>query len=83
MAKTKTTLADLNEMLFQQLERLTNDDLEGEDLEAEIKRSKAVSDLGGKIIANGALILNAVKHADEYGKDKPVSLIGIGDGGNG
>ena len=67
--KTKTTLADLNELLFEQLERLTNEDLDSEALEAEIARSKAVSDLGGKIIANGTLMLNAVKHADEYGRD--------------
>lgn len=78
----KTTLADLNDLLFEQLERLTNEDLEGEKLEREIKRSKAVSDIGSKIIANGTLMFHAKKHMDEYGKGDGVAVpvLGIGRG---
>lgn len=36
---TKTTLNDLNEYLFQEMDRLTNEDLSVEDLDKEIKRS--------------------------------------------
>lgn len=82
MTKTKTTLTDLNELLFEQLERLTNGDLEGDALKREIRRSKAVSDLGGKIIENGNLMLNARKHIDEYGLsgNAAIPVLGIGRG---
>ena len=78
----KTTLADLNELLFEELERLTNDSLTEEELEQEIKRSKAITDVSSKIIANGTLMFNAKKHMDEYGKGDGVAVpvLGIGRG---
>ena len=82
MAKTKTTVADLSEYLFEALDRLTNDTLTVDQLEAEIKRSKAVADLGGKIIEAGTLMLNAKKHMDEYGlnANMDMTVLGIGSG---
>ena len=82
MAKTKTTVADLNEYLFEALDRLTDDSLTVDELETEIKRSKAVADLGGKIIEAGTLMLNAKKHMDEYGLNAKMdmSVLGIGSG---
>lgn len=78
----KTTLADLNDMLFEQLERLTNDSLTEAELEQEIKRSKAVGDISSKIIANGTLMFNAKKHMDEYGQSGNIDMkvLGIGRG---
>ena len=78
----KTTLVDLNDMLFEQLERLTNDSLTEAELEQEIKRSKAVGDISSKIIANGTLMLNAKKHMDEYGQSGNIDMkvLGIGRG---
>lgn len=74
----KNKLCDLNNHLFEQLERLNDEDLVGEDLEKEIQRSKAVTNVAQTIIANGALILNAKKHADEYNnaKELPALLTG-------
>ena len=46
----KNSLQDLNNHLFAQLERLNDEDLDGEALEKEIARSKAVGDMAGKII---------------------------------
>lgn len=82
MAKTKTTVADLSEYLFEALDRLTDDTLTVDQLEAEIKRSKAVADLGGKIIEAGTLMLNAKKHMDEYGlnANMDMTVLGIGSG---
>lgn len=64
----KTSLNDLNEYLFEQLDRITNEDLEGEALEAEIKRADAVTDIARTIIDNGTLTLKVMEHMEEYGR---------------
>lgn len=76
--KTKTTLTDLNEYLFEALDRLTNEDLTDEELETEIKRSNAVQGVARTIIENGNLALQAKKHLDEYGNGNiELPLLGI------
>lgn len=61
----KNTLGDLNNHLFAQLERLGEEDLKGEELQEEINRSKSISDVATKIIANGNLVLQAEKFKAE------------------
>ncbi|OTO02218.1 hypothetical protein [Enterococcus sp. 5B3_DIV0040] len=63
----RNTLADLNNHLFEQLERLNDEELQGEELEREIKRSQSISAISDKIIDNANLQLKAVKVAQEYG----------------
>ncbi len=58
---TKTTLNDLNEYLFQELDRLTNEDLSAEELDKEIKRSDALQKIAKTVIDNGTLALKAKK----------------------
>lgn len=81
MGKTKITLNDLNEYLFQELDRLTNEDLSEEDLDKEIKRSEALQKVAKTVIENGALALQAKKYVDEYGKGDGVGvpMLGIPD----
>ncbi|PSA91506.1 hypothetical protein C6370_18420 [Bacillus atrophaeus] len=55
----RNTLGDLNNHLFAQLERLSDEDLKGEELSQEIHRAKAVSDVATQIISNGSLVLRA------------------------
>lgn len=55
----KNTMEDLNNHLFEQLERLNDEDLAGEKLEEEINRSKAVTSVATTIIQNGSLVLEA------------------------
>lgn len=57
----KDSLADLNNHLFLQMERINDENLKGEDLKAEIERSKAVSFVAGRIIENASLVLDAHK----------------------
>ena len=64
--KIRNTLGDLNNFLFAQLERLDNEELEGDELLKEIARSKAVSDVAGKVIENANIVLQAQKHMDEF-----------------
>ena len=76
----KNTLSDLNNYLFESIERLNDDNLSEEGLEREIKRSKAVREVASTIIANGTLALQAKKHFDEYGiaHDDNIPLLGTG-----
>lgn len=76
--KTRTTLNDLNEYLFQELDRLTNEDLSAEELDKEIKRSDSLQKVAKTIIDNGTLALHAKKYLDEYGQGDNVELPLIG-----
>lgn len=81
MSKTKTTLADLNEYLFAQLDALSNDELSAEELEKEIERSKAMTGIAKTVIDGANVALQAQKHMDEYGGKRNVSipLLGMSD----
>lgn len=77
----KNTLTDLNNYLFESIERLQDDNLSSDELEKEIKRSEAVQKIAKAIIDNGSLALQAQKHFDEYGTKQTVAmpLLGIAD----
>ena len=70
----KNTLTDLNNYLFEQIERLNDDELDEAGLEREIKRCDSVTKVAKTIIENGALALQAKKHFDEYGTGENVEL---------
>lgn len=57
----KNKLSNLNDHLFEQLERLNDEDLKGERLEVELQRAKGVVTVASQIIANGTLMLDAQK----------------------
>lgn len=63
----QNNLTALNNYLFEQIERINDDSLSDEELEKEIKRSGAVTNIAKTIIDNGELALKTMKHADEYG----------------
>ena len=74
----KNTLSDLNNILFEALERLNDDEMDDEQLEKELKRSAGMTKVAEKIIRNADLAFHTMKHMDEYGynqnKNVPVML---------
>ena len=70
----KNTLTDLNNYLFECIERLMDDDLNEDQLEKEIKRSEAMQKVAKNIIDNNKLALDAQKHFDEMGLGISVSI---------
>lgn len=80
---TKNKLADLNNHLFEELERLNDESLTGEALQEERERAKSMASIAQTIINNGELALKAQKHFDEYGKTNQIpDILQIGDGKN-
>ena len=74
----KNTLNDLNNYLFEAIERINDDSLDDAQLDKEIRRSEAVQKIAKTIIDNGNLALQAKKHLDEYGQGENIELPMIG-----
>lgn len=79
----KNKLPHLNDHLFAQLERLTDEDLSAEQIEAEVKRADAVVAVSDQIVAGMKLQLDAAKlvamHGDRFLKQLPMLTNGSDD----
>lgn len=67
----KNTISDLNNHLFEQMERLMDEDLTTKELEKEIKRSKAVVQVASAINNNGKLAIQAERLKRESTDNSP------------
>lgn len=63
----KNRLTDLNDHLFAQLERLSAEELSGDAITAEVRRSEALVQVADRIVDNARLQLAAVKLISETG----------------
>lgn len=72
-------LAALNNYLFEQIERLNDDELDNEALEKEVKRAETITKIARTVIDNGSLALQVKKHLDEYGAGErcEIPVLGI------
>lgn len=76
----KNTLGDLNNHLFEQLERLNDESLTGEAFEIELKRANGMARISSQIILNARLAFDVMAHNDEYtGKVKVPSMLEVHD----
>ena len=58
-------LLDLNAKLFEQIDKLSKEDISPEELEKEIARSESMIKIANVIISNGDLALRAAKFKDD------------------
>lgn len=63
----KNKLTDLNDHLFAQLERLSDESLSADDIAKEVTRAQAVVQVADCIVANAGVQLKAVQLAAEHG----------------
>lgn len=68
----KNKLGDLNNHLFAALERLNDEDIKGEELNAEIQRSRAIAGLAKNVVQNAAVILEGAKFQRETGRSPEI-----------
>lgn len=78
MAKPHYKLEDLNDHLFEEMERLNDIELKGDALQEERERAKAMAQIAQTIINNGEMALKVIKYYDETGEDIP-NRLRIGD----
>jgi hypothetical protein len=57
----RNKLSDLNNHLFAQMEKLSEEGLSGEDLKTEIDRAKAMADIAGHIVGAAKVTVDALK----------------------
>ncbi|QFT47836.1 hypothetical protein FIU97_14735 [Roseivivax sp. THAF40] len=75
---TKNKLTDLNDHLFSQIERLADEDMSPEQIEAEVKRAAAIVSVSDQIVDNQRLRLSAAKLYAEHGDKVVPHLPAIG-----
>jgi hypothetical protein len=76
----KNRLSDLNNHLFAQLERLSDETLSAEQIAQEVTRAEAIVGLSGQIVANAAVQLKAAHLlADHSGRAKLPEMLAIAD----
>ena len=73
----KNKFVDLNDHLFAQIERLSDEDLIDDGLKEEITRSKAIANVAKEIINNGKLMLDARKKLSMNTRDRVTDLLSI------
>ncbi|MDO8940877.1 MAG: hypothetical protein Q7U98_17115 [Methylicorpusculum sp.] len=76
----KNKLQDLNNHLFAQLERFSDEALNPDQLANEINRGKAISGVAQQIIATGHLALEAQERLSENQISHLPELLGLGNG---
>lgn len=74
MSGVRNKLIDLNNHLFEEMERLNVDGISDEKLIKEIKRTNAMVDLAEQIVNNAKVILDANKFKIEYSRSTNVKV---------
>lgn len=74
----KNRLSDLNNHLFAQIERLSDESLSAEDIEREAKRADAIAKVSDQILDNARITLQACKMVADHGDRFAPQLSALG-----
>lgn len=74
---TKNKLSDLNDHLFAQMERLSDEDLTAEQIELEAKRGESLVNVADQIIRNAELTFKAATFVAQHGDRYRPALSGL------
>jgi hypothetical protein len=77
----KNKLSDLNDHLFAQLERLSDEAMTAEQIDQEAKRGTAIIGVADQIIKNAGVQIQAARLLSEHGYDPSPHLPAV-EGGN-
>jgi hypothetical protein len=66
---TKNKLSDLNDHLFAQIERLSDESLSDQKIEREVKRGASIVAAADQIIRSTVVMVQAAKTASDHGID--------------
>ncbi|MEO6965124.1 MAG: hypothetical protein ABI076_04405 [Acidobacteriaceae bacterium] len=75
---TKNRLSDLNDHLFAQIERLSDEGLASDSLEDEVKRGNAIVAVADQILRHTTLQVQAAKIVSDHGIDPTQHLLALG-----
>jgi len=76
----KNKLTDLNNHLFAQLERLSDEDLTAEQIAQEVNRTEAIVSVSEQIVKNADIQLKAVTILSNHERMRPhLTMIGGGE----
>lgn len=76
---TKNKLTDLNDHLFAQLERLSDETLTPEQIDREAKRGKAIVAVADQIVKNATLQVQVAKLVSDKGAIRPLLPTVLGE----
>lgn len=74
----KNSLADLNDHLFAQIERLSDEELTAEQIDTEVKRGNAIVAVADQILRHASLQVQAAKIMSDHGNDPTSHLPTLG-----
>lgn len=76
----KNKLTDLNNHLFAQLERLSDESLDQEGVEKEVVRTKAIVEISEQIINNAQIALSAAELVAKHGRGNWEGMLPLVEG---
>jgi hypothetical protein len=74
----KNKLSDLNDHLFAQIERLSQEELSAEQIDTEVKRGNAIVAVADQILRHASLQVQAAKIVSDHGIDPTRHLPALG-----
>lgn len=77
MKTSEQTLESLNGLLFEQIDRINDDELEGEELDKVLKKAEAINRVAGTIVQAGNLQLRAYEQMGRHVGEQTGRLLGV------